>query len=48
MAIIDLKTQIIGLVSLQELDSEIYALRNEKETKPLEIKAMEASFEAKK
>ncbi len=48
MATIDLKTQIVGLVSLQELDSEIYALRNEKETKPLEIKAMEASFEAKK
>lgn len=48
MAIIDLKTQIVGLVSLQELDSEIYALKNEKETKPLEIKALEASFEAKK
>ena len=48
MAIIDLKTQIVGLVSLQELDSEIYALRNEKEAKPLEIKVMEASFEAKK
>ncbi len=48
MAIIDLKTQIVGLVSLQELDSEIYALRNEKETKPLEIKAMEVSFEEKK
>jgi len=43
-----LKVQIVGLVSLQELDSEIYALNNEKEAKPLEIKAMEASFEAKK
>jgi hypothetical protein len=48
LATTDLKTQIIGLVSLQELDSEIYALNNEKEAKPLEIKAMEASFEAKK
>lgn len=48
MAVVNLKTQIVGLVSLQELDSEIYALRNEKEAKPLEIKALEASFEAKK
>ncbi len=48
MATVDLKAQIIGLVKLQELDSQIYALRNEKETKPLEIKAMEESFEAKK
>jgi len=45
---IDLKSQIIGLVKLQELDSEIYALKNEKEAKPLEIKAIEESFEAKK
>ncbi len=48
MATTDLKKQIIGLVSLQELDSEIYVLNNEKEIKPLEIKAMETSFEAKK
>lgn len=48
MPIIDLKKQIVSLVSLQELDSEIYALRNELVAKPLEIKAMEASFEAKK
>jgi len=45
---VDLKTQIIGLVKLQGLDSEIYALKNEKEAKPLEIKAIEESFEAKK
>jgi len=44
----DLKKQILGLVSLQELDSEIYLLKNEKEAKPLEIKAIQASFEAKK
>ncbi|MBU0547642.1 MAG: hypothetical protein KKH57_02645 [Candidatus Omnitrophica bacterium] len=48
MATIDLKAQIIGLVKLQELDSEIYVLRNEKEAKPLEIKTIEDSFEAKK
>ena len=48
MATIDLKAQIIGLVKLQELDSEIYALKNEKEAKPLEIKEFELSFEAKK
>ena len=48
MATVDLKAQIMGLVKLQELDSEIYALKNEKEAKPLEIKAIEESFEAKK
>jgi hypothetical protein len=48
LATIDLKAQIIGLVKLQGLDSEIYALENEKEAKPLEIKAIELSFEAKK
>lgn len=48
MTTVDLKTQIIGLVKLQGLDSEIYALKNEKEAKPLEIKAIEESFEAKK
>jgi len=45
---IDLKTQITGLVRLQELDSEIYALNNEKDSKPIEIKAIEDAFEAKK
>jgi uncharacterized protein len=48
LATIALKTQIIGLVKLQELDSEIYALGNELSAKPLEIKAIEESFEAKK
>jgi hypothetical protein len=48
LATVDLKAQIMGLVKLQELDSEIYALKNEKEAKPLEIKAIEESFEAKK
>ncbi len=44
----DLKTQLLGLVKLQELDSEIYALGNEKAAKPLEIKALEDAFELKK
>ena len=48
MANLDLKTQIIGLVRLQELDSEIYALGNERATKPQEIKTLEAAFELKK
>jgi hypothetical protein len=48
LAAVDLKTQIIGLVKLQEVDSQIYALENEKESKPLEFKAIEEAFEAKK
>lgn len=48
MAIADLKTQIIDLVRLQELDSQIYALSNEKAAKPQEIKLLEESFESKK
>lgn len=45
---VDLKTQTINLNKLQTLDSEIYALRYEKESKPQEIKILEASFEEKK
>ena len=48
MAINNLKTQIDGLIKLQEVDSEIYALGNEKASKPLEIRAIESSFESKK
>jgi len=48
LAIVDLKKQILGLVKLQELDSEIYALINEKAAKPQEIEWLLASFEAKK
>lgn len=48
MPAIDLKTQITSLVRLQELDSEIYSLQYEKESKPQEIKALEAFFEEKK
>lgn len=44
----NLKEQINVLVKLQELDSEIYALENEKAAKPQELEALTASFEAKK
>jgi len=48
MAVTDLKTQIGHLVQLQKIDSEIYALKNEKELKPKEIEAINASHEEKK
>ncbi len=48
MAIVDLKSQIGALVKLQELDTEIYILNNEKNSKPQEIKVLEAFFESKK
>lgn len=48
METIDLKTQISNLVKLQTIDSEIYSLKYEKESKPREIQAMEDSFEEKK
>jgi predicted nucleic acid-binding Zn-ribbon protein len=48
LSTIDLKSQINYLSKLQTIDSEIYALRAEKEFKPLEIKALETSFEEKK
>jgi len=44
----DLKTQIINLVKLQELDSEIYLLVKERAASPQEIKAIEVAFELKK
>lgn len=48
MIIENLKAQLDGLVKLQTVDSEIYALNNEKAIKPSEIKAIEESFELKK
>ena len=45
---IDLKSQLTSLVSLQAIDSEIYALKSEKGAKPQEIQAMDAAFEEKK
>ena len=43
----DLKSQITELVRLQTIDSEIYVLKNEKESKPKEIQAIDAAFEEK-
>jgi len=40
--------QILSLVKLQEFDSEIYALGNEKLAKPQEVAALAAAFETKK
>ena len=48
MANTDLKAQIISLIKLQELDSEIYVLENERAAAPQEIQALEATFELKK
>lgn len=48
MQTVDLKSQIRSLVQLQGIDSEIYALKYEKENKPKEIKAIEEAFEQKK
>lgn len=44
----NLKIQLSSLIQLQEVDSEIYSLTREKQSKPEEIKAIEASFESKK
>lgn len=48
MTTVDLKAQINNLIQLQTIDSEIYALKNEKAAKPEEIKALTVSFEEKK
>ncbi len=48
ITVIDLKSQITQLIHLQTIDSEIYVLKSEKELKPKEIQAIEASFEEKK
>ncbi len=45
---INLKAQLANLVHLQEVDSQIYALNQEKQAKPQEIKAIEEQFQAKK
>jgi predicted nucleic acid-binding Zn-ribbon protein len=48
LAVTNLKAQLTSLVQLQTLDTEIYALRNEKEAKPQEIKVLGDAFEQKK
>ena len=48
MSTVSLKTQLSNLVDLQKIDSELYTLRYEKDAKPKEISALEATFEEKK
>ena len=48
MSTSDLKAQISSLVKLQTIDSEIYALKSEKDSKPQEVKTLEVAFEEKK
>jgi len=48
LAALNLKSQILSLLRLQEVDSGIYSLKNEKNNQPQEIKSIEAAFEAKK
>lgn len=43
-----LKEQIIKLLALQTLDSQIYALKNEKEAIPQQLEALKEKFEATK
>jgi predicted nucleic acid-binding Zn-ribbon protein len=45
---INLKEQIIRLVQLQEIDKQIYSLRDEKEAKPAELQKLDASLEERK
>lgn len=45
---INLKAQLNILIQLQTIDAEIYALREERELKPAEIKGLESAFEEKR
>lgn len=48
MPTVGLKAQISNLLKLQTIDSEIYSLKYEKESKPEEVRAIETAFEEKK
>ncbi|RKY30769.1 MAG: hypothetical protein DRP74_06345 [Candidatus Omnitrophota bacterium] len=48
MPVSNLKSQLDALIKLQEIDTQIYALKEEKEAKPQEIVALEAALESKK
>lgn len=48
MQAFNLKTQLDKLIELQEVDSQIYALRHKREAKPKEIAALQAAFDEKK
>lgn len=45
---LDLKTQLKSLLKLQAIDSEIYGLKDELDSKPQVIKGLQDAFEAKK
>ena len=48
MAVTNLKVQLTNLIQLQTLDTDIYALKSEKQAKPLEMKTLTDAFEQKK
>jgi len=48
MPTLDLKSQLHTLINLQAIDTEIYILKFEKESKPKELKTIEDAFESKK
>jgi len=48
MQTVNLKLQLTSLIRLQRIDSEIYILKDEKDTKPKEVEVLRLSFEAKK
>jgi predicted nucleic acid-binding Zn-ribbon protein len=48
MPTLDLKSQLHTLINLQAIDTEIYILKFEKESKPKELKVIEDAFESKK
>jgi uncharacterized protein len=48
VAIVNLKEQLIALKGLQEVDSQIYRIRGEKDDKPGEIELLKNAFEQKK
>jgi hypothetical protein len=48
MPSVDLKSQILNLIAIQKLDSEIFSLKGEKAAMPEKLQAAEAAFEEKK
>lgn len=48
MPAVDLKNQILNLIAIQKLDSQIFSLNGEKLAMPEHLKVIEAAFEAKK
>ncbi|MFH1201968.1 MAG: C4-type zinc ribbon domain-containing protein [Candidatus Omnitrophota bacterium] len=48
MSSISIKEQLVQLVQLQGLDTQIYALRREKDEKPIRAKELEDNFNEKK